>query len=342
MESSGASAVSGTTRARLADHRKYTYFPEWYLSVIAAVILIPSATTVIRLDTLLVTVDPAAVLALALVNATEEVETRAPPIHHATAIATIVDVRLLVEEVLDVTAMIAVMTVIAIDVVVAVTADMKEEIATIAAKIDVSMIGGTSNVMIVVIQEAVNEKTLRICIDAEVLLTPLEGAQDHLAQAPEMAGALPVMIRQIAKTRALTKTVISNLLVKIVKLITSVPAVKITLSDKIVHLLVVPTLVLLPVVQLPEKRNPPRMEKINELPLSPLVRVNTATTDHKLSYMQHESTTPYYFDKQQTFCPLTNILSTTPHQSSSSMLLVYCHSHPHQHPHSNSICLHSY
>ena len=255
MESSGASAVSVTTHVRPADHRKYNIFSEWYLSVIAVVISIPSATTVIRLDTLLVTVDPAAVLALALVNAIEEVETRAPLTLHVTATVTIVDVRLHVEEVLAVTAMIAVMTVIVIDALV-----MIGETATIAAKIDVSMREGTSNVMNADSPEAVNEMTLRICTAAEPQLTPIEGALDHLAQAPEMVSALPVMIRLIVKTRVLMITAI-GLLVMIVILITNVLAAKITPSAKIVHLPVVLNLTLLAVGQLPEKLTIPRMKK---------------------------------------------------------------------------------
>ena len=260
MESSGASAVSVTTHARPADHRKYNIFSEWYLSVIAVVISIPSATTVIRLDTLLVTVDPAAVLALALVNAIEEVETRAPLTLHVTATVTIVDARLHVEEVLAETAMIAVMTVIVIDALVVETAVMTGETATIAAKIDVSMREGTSNVMNADSPEAVNEMTLRICTAAELRLTPIEGVLDHLAQAPEMVSALPVMIRLIVKTRVLMITAI-GLLVKIVILITNVLAAKITPSAKIVHLHVVLNLALLPVGQLPEKPTMPRMKK---------------------------------------------------------------------------------
>ena len=255
MESSGASAVSVTTHVRPADHRKYNIFSEWYLSVIAVVISIPSATTVIRLDTLLVTVDPAAVLALALVNAIEEVETRAPLTLHVTATVTIVDVRLHVEEVLAVTAMIAVMTVIVIDALV-----MTGETATIAAKIDVSMREGTSNVMNADSPEAVNEMTLRICTAAEPRLKPIEGALDHLAQAPEMVSALPVMIRLIVKTRVLMITAI-GLLVMIVILITNVLAAKITPSAKIVHLPVDLNLTLLAVGQLPEKLTIPRMKK---------------------------------------------------------------------------------
>ena len=261
MESNGASAVSVTTHARPADHRKYIIFSEWYLSVIAVVISIPSATTVIRLDTLLVTVDPAADLALALVNAIEEVETRAPPTHHVTATVTIVDVRLHVEEVLAETAMIAVMTVIVIDALVVETAVMTGETATIAAKIDVSMKEGTSNVMNADSPEAVNVRTLRICTAAEPRLKPLEGALDHLAQAPEMVSALPVMIRLIVKTRVLMITAI-GLPVKIVILITNVLVAKITPSAKIVHLPVVLNLALLPADQLPEKPTMPRMEKI--------------------------------------------------------------------------------
>ena len=83
------------------------------------------------------TVDLADALALDLVNATEEAETRAHPTHHATATATIVDVHHLVEEVLAVTAMIAAMTVIMIEAVVAETVAMTDVIAMIAARIDV-------------------------------------------------------------------------------------------------------------------------------------------------------------------------------------------------------------
>ena len=230
------------------------------MSVIAVVISIPSATTVIRLDTLLVTVDPAAALAPALVNATEEAETRAPPPHHVTATATIVDVHRLVEEVLAVTAMIAAMTVIAIDAVVAETAAMTGVIAMIAARIDVSMREGTSIVMDADTPVAANEMTLRICTVAELLLTLVEGAQDHLAQALERASALPVMIRQIVKTRVLMITAI-DLLLKIVKLIMGVLVVKITPSAKIVHLPVVLILELLLAAQLPVKPTPPRMKK---------------------------------------------------------------------------------
>ena len=274
---------------RLADHRKYIISSELYLSVIAVVISIPSATTVTRLDTLPVTVDPVAALALDLVNATEEAETRAHPTHHATATATIVDVHRLVEEVLAVTAMIAAMTVIAIDAVVAETAAMTGVIAMIVAKIDVSMREGISIVMDADTPEAAIERTLRICTVAELPLIRVEGAQDHLAQALERASALPVMIRQIVKTRVLMITVI-DLLVKIVKLITSVPVVKTTPSAKIVHLPVVLTLELLLAAQLPVKPTTPRMEKTKiEKTLAHAVRVVTAITDQKLSCLRNKA-----------------------------------------------------
>ena len=206
------------------------------------------------------TVDPDAALDLDLVNVTEEAETRAHPTHHATATATIVDVHHLVEEVLVVTATIAVMTVIVIDAVVAETVAMTGVIAMIVARIDVSMREGISIVTGADTPVAAIVRTLRICTVAELRLITVEGAQDHLAQALERASALPVMIRRIVKTRVLMITVI-DLLVKIVKLITSVLVVKITPSAKIVHLPVVLILELLLAAQLLVKPTTPRMEK---------------------------------------------------------------------------------
>ena len=249
-------------------------------------ISIPSATTVIRLDTLLVTVDPAAALALALVNATiEEAETRAPPTLLVTATATIVDVRRHAEEVLAVIAMIAVMIVIVIDAVEAETAAMTGEIAMIAARIDVSMREGTSNVMIADnTPVVVNVRTLRICTAAEAQLKPPEDAQDHLAQAQERVSAPPEMIRQIVKIRVQMITAKDKLPVKIVKMITSVPVAKKTLSAKIVHLPVVLILALRHVVQLPAKLTPQKIViKKLELTLMHPVRVFKATFDQKLS-----------------------------------------------------------
>ena len=182
------------------------------MPVAAVVTPIPSATTVIRLDTLLVTAGPAVDLAHALVIVTEVAETRAPPTHHVTVIAMIVDVlpHVIGEEALAVTATSAVMTVIviAIDAVAVKTAAMTGDTATIAEKIDVSMSEGTSLAMIADTLVAVNERTLQICTAAEAPLMPAEGAQDQENLVLERANTLPVMISQTVQTRVLLRTVI--------------------------------------------------------------------------------------------------------------------------------------
>ena len=97
--------------------------------------------------------------------------------------------------------MIVAMTVIMIDALVAETVAMTGVIAMIAARIDVSMKEGTSNVMNANTPVAVNERTLGLCTVEELQLMQIEGAQDHLVQALKRAIALPVMTRQIVKTK---------------------------------------------------------------------------------------------------------------------------------------------